>query len=133
MFSVVREIHFSYGHRLFQHPGKCAHLHGHNARVQVEISSQMLDAQGMVVDFEQIKETVGLWIQKTLDHKMILWDKDPLVPVLEKSGEPIVLLKENPTAEVLARVIFQEARQLRLAVSKVVFWETADSSASYHE
>lgn len=133
MFSVVREIHFSYGHRLFQHAGKCAHLHGHNARVQVEISSQMLDPQGMVIDFEQIKETIGLWIQKTLDHKMILWDKDPLVSVLEKAGEPIVLLKENPTAEVLARVIFQEARQLRLAVSKVVFWETADSSASYHE
>ncbi len=133
MFSVVREIHFSYGHRLFQHPGKCAHLHGHNARVQVEISSQMLDPQGMVIAFEQIKETIGLWIQKTLDHKMILWDKDPVVAILEKAGEPIVLLKENPTAEVLARVIFQEARQLRLAVSKVVFWETADSSASYHE
>ncbi len=133
MFSVVREIHFSYGHRLFQHPGKCAHLHGHNARVQVEISSQMLDPHGMVIDFEQIKETIGLWIQKTLDHKMILWDKDSLVPILEKAGEPIVLLKDNPTAEVLARAIFQEARQLRLAVSKVVFWETPDSSASYHE
>ncbi len=133
MYSVIRELHFSYGHRLFQHPGKCAHLHGHNARVQVEISSERLDPQGMVIDFEQIKETIGLWIQKTLDHKMILWDKDPLVPVLEKADEPVILLKENPTAEVLARLIFHEARQMRLAVSKVVFWETPDSSASYHE
>ena len=60
MYSVKRDIHFSYGHRLLNHPGKCARLHGHNARVQIEISSERLDPQGMVMDFEQIKETIEI-------------------------------------------------------------------------
>lgn len=133
MFSVIREIHFSYGHRLLNHPGKCAHLHGHNGRVHIEVSSEKLDAQGMVVDFERIREAIGSWIDETLDHKTILYEKDPLVDVLKKAGESIVVMKENPTAEALARWIFSEARKKRLAVSKVALWETPESCAVYHE
>ncbi len=133
MFSVPRQIHFSYGHRLLDHPGKCANLHGHNGRVEIELSSERLDTQGMVMDFYKIREALGTWIDETMDHKMILWEKDPLVPVLEKAGEPVVKMKENPTAEALARWIFQEARKKRLPVSKVTLWETANACASYHE
>lgn len=87
----------------------------------------------MVVDFDEIKEKIGSWIRETLDHKMILWEKDPLVPILQKAGEPVVLTKEHPTAEALAKWIFQEARERRLPVSKVTLWETPDSFASYYE
>lgn len=130
---MVREIHFSYGHRLLEHPGKCANLHGHNAKIQIEISSQMLDSQGMVMDFYKIREVIGGWIEETLDHKMILSEKDPLSAVLQKAGEPLVLTKENPTAETIARLIFEEARKRRLPVSKVTLWETPNAFASYHE
>jgi len=133
MYRVVRDIHFSYGHRLAKHAGKCSRLHGHNARVQIEISSERLDEQDMVLDFEHISETIGEWIRKELDHKMLLWKKDPAAAVLKKAGEEIVLLKKHPTAEVLAKIIFEEARNLRLPVSKVTFWETANSQAIYHE
>ena len=133
MYRVVRDIHFSYGHRLTKHAGKCARLHGHNARVQIEISSERLDKQDMVVDFDHIAATIGEWVRCELDHKMLLWKKDPAAAVLKKAGEDIVLLKEHPTAEVLARIIFEEARRLRLPVSKVTFWETPSSCAVYHE
>jgi 6-pyruvoyltetrahydropterin/6-carboxytetrahydropterin synthase len=133
MYAVTREIHFSYGHRLFNHPGKCARLHGHNGRVQIEVSSQKLDNAGMVVDFEEIKQSIGTWILETIDHKMILWEKDPLAQVLQKAGETVVLIAEHPTAEVLAKWIFTEARARRLPVSKVLLWETANSFAAYHE
>ncbi len=133
MYNVMRDIHFSYGHRLLDHPGKCAHLHGHNAKVVVEVSSEKLDALNMVIDFAEIDKKIGDWINLTLDHKTILYDKDPLVPILQKAKEPIVVMKENPTAEAMARWIFDQARHLRLAVSKVTLWETADSCATYHE
>lgn len=133
MYYVSREIHFSYGHRLLNHPGKCAHLHGHNGRVQIEVSSEKLNHMNMVVDFAEIKETIGNWIKNVLDHKMILFKEDPLVPMLEERGETLVVLDENPTAEALARWIFKEARKQRLAVSKVTLWETFDSCAAYHE
>ncbi len=133
MFNVSRDIHFSYGHRLLEHPGKCAHLHGHNGRAQVEVSSEKLNSQGMVIDFDEIRKSVGQWIKDTLDHKTFLQEKDPLVEPLKKAGEPIVLMKNPPTAENIARMIFQEARSLSIPVSRVTLWETADSFASYHE
>jgi 6-pyruvoyltetrahydropterin/6-carboxytetrahydropterin synthase len=101
--------------------------------VQVELSSQVLDEQAMVTDFEHVSETIGAWIRKELDHKMLLWEKDPAAALLIKAGEHVVLLKEHPTAEVLARLIFKEAQLLRLPVSRVIFWETVNSCASYHE
>src|SRR3989338_3700735 len=99
MFRVGREINFSYGHRLMDYDGKCAHLHGHNGRVLIEISSEKLNHQGMVMDFYKIRETIGVWIQEPLDHRTILWDKDPLAEPLQKAGEPVVLFKENPNPQ----------------------------------
>lgn len=133
MYRIIREIHFSYGHRLLNYEGKCARLHGHNARLLIELSSEKLNPQGMVMDFYQIRETVGAWIDQTLDHQMILSEKDPLVRVLQEAGEPVVLMKESPTAEALARWIFTEVRKMRLPIYKVTLWETETSSAVYHE
>lgn len=133
MYRVAREIHFSYGHRLVDYVGKCANLHGHNARVLIEISSEKLNHLGMVVDFYEIKKVIGQWIDKTLDHKTILCEKDPLVKVLQDAGEGIIVIKENPTAEALAKMIFDEARRERLPVSRVTLWETENSCAIYHE
>lgn len=131
MYSVVREIHFSYGHRLVGHQGKCRHVHGHNGRVQIEVASERLDSLGMVIDFSEISRTIGKWIDENLDHVLILWEKDPLVSVLKERGEKILIVAENPTAEYLARRIFEEARKLKLPIAKVTVWETNDSCASY--
>jgi len=64
---------------------------------------------------------------------MILWEQDPLVPALQKAGEKLVLTPEHPTAEVLAKWIFTEARSRRLPVSKITLWETVNACATYHE
>lgn len=131
MFSVGREIHFSYGHRLLDHPGKCARLHGHNGRAVVELSAVGLDAGGMVMDFYQIKESIGKWIAEKLDHRMILASRDPLAKLLRAQGEDFVEMEENPTAEAIARWIYEEARRMKLPVSRVTLWETENSFASY--
>lgn len=131
MYTVIREIHFSYGHRLVGHQGKCRHVHGHNGRVQIEVAAEKLDPLNMVVDFSEISRTIGKWIDETLDHVLILWEKDPLVSVLSERGEKFLMVPENPTAEYLARRIFNEARKMKLPVARVVVWETNDSSASY--
>jgi len=131
MYTVIREIHFSYGHRLVGHQGKCRHVHGHNGRVQIEVAAAKLDRLGMVIDFSEISRTIGKWIDENFDHVLILWEKDPLVYVLKDRGEKILVVAENPTAEYLARRIFEEARKMELPVARVVVWETNDSCASY--
>jgi 6-pyruvoyltetrahydropterin/6-carboxytetrahydropterin synthase len=131
MFRVSREIEFCYGHRLLDYAGKCRHLHGHNGRAVITIESPTLDAHGMVHDFSDIKRSLSQWIEDHLDHRMILWRRDPAVPLLEQIGEPLYLLDENPTAENIARVIFQAARQLGLPVVETVLWETPHCAATH--
>jgi len=132
MYTVTKEIHFCYGHRLLDYEGKCAHPHGHNGKVEIELEGR-LDKRGMVYDFGDIKEIVQKWVDKELDHKMILQKSDPLVKILEKLGEPCFLMDENPTAESLAKLIYDHAKGKKLPISKVTFWETASSSATYSE
>lgn len=130
-FKVAKTIYFNYGHRLLKGHDKCAHLHGHSARVEIEMASEQLDSHDMVVDFFDIRNTIGVWIDEHLDHKMILCEKDPLVKMLREVGEPVVTLKENPTAEVLAKWIFLESRRMKLPVSKVTLWENQGNFAVY--
>ncbi len=131
MYTVIKEIHFSYGHRLVGHAGKCRHVHGHNGRVQIEVAADKLDKLNMVVDFSEISRGIGKWIDENFDHVLILWEKDPLVSVLQEKKEKILVVSENPTAEFLARRIFDEAHKLKLPISKVTVWETNDSCATY--
>ena len=85
----------------------------------------------MVIDFDEIKKKVQLWVDAELDHKMILNEKDPLVPVLKKMGDPVVLLASNPTAENIAKHVFDYAQKSDLLVSSVKLWETQNSFAEY--
>ena len=55
-----------------------------------------LDNRNMVCDFSDIKRVVKGWIDRELDHKMILRHDDPLVAPLQQLGEPIYLLDSNP-------------------------------------
>ena len=128
---VTKEIHFCYGHRLLNYSGKCKDLHGHNGRVEIEVSSDSLDHRGMVVDFGDINRIVKDWIDRVLDHKMLLSKDDPLVKVLQDLNEPFVLIDSNPTAENIAKLIFDYATSQGLPVTEVRLWETATSLASY--
>ena len=131
MYRVTRLIHFCYGHRLLDYHGKCRYLHGHNGRVEIELGSEELDRRGMVRDFEEIKQTIQTWIDRELDHTMLLHRKDPVVPVLQQMGERLYLMDENPTAEAIARLIFDYAAAQKLPVTEVRMWETDRSVASY--
>jgi 6-pyruvoyltetrahydropterin/6-carboxytetrahydropterin synthase len=133
MFQVTKEIHFCYGHRLLNYSGKCRHLHGHNGKVEIRLSAAKLDPKGMVRDFNEIKQILQVWIDQTLDHRMLLHEKDPLRPALAKSGEPLHLMKENPTAENIARLIYKTAARKGLPVTEVTLWETHNSCATYSE
>lgn len=131
MYRVTKEIHFCYGHRLLNYEGKCRFLHGHNALVEIELSSDTLDRRGMVMDFEEVKRSIQTWIDSTLDHKMLLNEADPILPLLAAQKEPTVTLKTNPTAEHLAELIFNHVKGQHFPVTEVRFWETPRSFATY--
>ena len=131
MYRVTREIYFCYGHRLLNYDGKCRNLHGHNGKVEVELASEKLDERGMVYDFKDIKSVIQKWIDEHLDHRMILNRKDPLLPALKIAKEPLYLLDENPTAETIAKLIYDYAASQGFPVTEVRLWETEHSFATY--
>ena len=133
MFKVTKNIEFCYGHRLLNYEGKCRHLHGHNGRVEVDIQTDKLDGRGMVHDFSDIKEAIKNWIDETLDHQMLLHKDDPILPMLKQRGELFFAMDENPTAENIARLIFNHARTTGLPVVEVRLWETPTSYATYRD
>jgi 6-pyruvoyltetrahydropterin/6-carboxytetrahydropterin synthase len=130
-FQVTKVIEFSYGHRLLEHKGKCRYLHGHNGMVEVDIEADAVDAMGMVVDFSDVNSIVKAWIDENLDHKMLLCDADPAARVLQAAGEPIYLMRDNPTAENIAKLIWHASHEKGMPVSEVRVWETSTSRASY--
>lgn len=131
MFEIVKSVEFCYGHRLLNYDGPCQHLHGHNARVDIMLSSDSLDERGMVVDFTDVKTVAKEWIDNHLDHTLLLAASDPIIPVLEASGEKFFIMQDNPTAENIAKLIYEQIVGQGFPLVSVTLWESETSFARY--
>ena len=132
MYKVTKVMDFSYGHRLLNYEGKCRQFHGHNGKVEVELFSEKLDDQGMVLDFSQINKIIKEWINENLDHKLLLSKDDPMVKIMEENNEEVFVMETNPTAEAIAKLIYDFALSKDLPVKEVRLWETDNSFAVYN-
>lgn len=133
---IEKELGFDAGHRLLNHEGKCANLHGHRYRAIIRVEAPALDAVGRVIDFGAIKEVVGGWIARAWDHGYIGQDGDPMVDLAERQGLKVHRVKWQPTAENMAAYLFAKSNQLfnanpqsPLRVTRVTLYETPTSSA----
>lgn len=99
----------SCGHRVVGHESKCAHLHGHNYRVHFHVSSARLDDVGRVIDFSIIKAILCQWLEDSWDHKMLIWEKDPMLDTLvDLDPDGIRITVFNPTAENMAAYLVDD-------------------------
>jgi 6-pyruvoyltetrahydropterin/6-carboxytetrahydropterin synthase len=131
VFSVTQELPFCYGHRLLNHPGRCGRLHGHNGVARITLRAEALDRHGMVADFDAIERSVRAFLDETLDHRMLLHRDDPVCGALRAAGEPFVSLDFSPTAENIARMIFEHAKRAGFPVVEVQLVEMQGSIAAY--
>jgi len=111
----------------------CARIHGHNARVRIEISAPTVDRKGFVVDFFDIEKAGKDWILAQFDHRLILREDDPVIPYLKEAGESFVTLPVNPSAENFAKIIFDHMKSQGVPVTAVYFYETETAVATYDE
>ncbi len=131
MYRVTKKIYFCYGHRLLDYGGKSKALHGHNGRLEVTLESDTLDEIGFVAEFGEVKRIIQGWVDAHLDHKMVLRNDDPILPLLKEQGEPYFEMDANPTSENIARLIFDYSVSQGLPVVEVKLWETPTSCAIY--
>lgn len=120
VLTVVTE--FAAAHVLRDYPGDCSRLHGHNWKVEVEVTARELDGVGMGVDFKTVKATAKEVLDR-LDHRH-LNDVPPFDSI-------------NPTAENIAAFLYREIALMlndeRVAVSAVTVWETERARVRYEE
>ncbi len=137
MIVVERYHDISMGHRVVGHENKCKHLHGHNYRVYFTCTSEELDEIGRVIDFGIIKELLCEWLETHWDHRMMLWEKDPLLSdLVHLVPDDLVVVPFNPTAEHMAKYLVEVVGPQQLEGSGVKLLavridETRKCSASY--
>lgn len=128
----VRRIHFCAGHRIMDHEGKCATVHGHNYYVELFAEADHLDSIGRVIDFSVLKEKVGGWIDHNWDHTFLVCHRDEkvieMLKTIPRKKEPFICAF-NPTAEQIAEYLLLEVCPMTLqntgvVITKVVVYET---------
>jgi 6-pyruvoyltetrahydropterin/6-carboxytetrahydropterin synthase len=124
MYTVRVEADFAASHFLSHYHGKCERLHGHNYRVRLLMEGETLNEGGMLADFGLLKQCLRQAIEP-LDHHHL-------------NDNPV--FKDDPSAERIARYIFEQVRKLLPEVSvdpgllrAVEVYETPLSMARYEE
>jgi 6-pyruvoyltetrahydropterin/6-carboxytetrahydropterin synthase len=122
IFEVFVTSDFSAAHRLCDHPGPCARVHGHNFEVTATVRCRALDSGGMAIDFLDLRSALDE-ILGGLDHK-------------ELNSLPY-FSEHPPTAENVARFV-HAGLSSRLSgrgveVARVTVKETPGFGATYWE
>ena len=112
MFQIKKEIVWEMGHRLMNHPGKCANLHGHSYKAIFTVEGDLDEETGMVLDFYYFG-AVKEHIDKKYDHAFMFNSQDPIYKMLRKSnfypeGLKLCSFPWEPTAENIAEQLWTE-------------------------
>lgn len=123
MYEIEVKTAFEAAHFIRGYAGKCARLHGHNWEVIAIVRGEKLDELGMLIDFKILKSELKKVLDE-FDHRFL------------NELEPFTT--ENPTAENLARQIFNQlaATEIFNGTTKlygIKVCESPNSSVTYYE
>jgi 6-pyruvoyltetrahydropterin/6-carboxytetrahydropterin synthase len=135
---ITRRLEFDAGHRIPDHRSQCRHLHGHRYAIEITLSGNVIEldgdpANGMVMDFSDIKVLAQQHLVNIWDHAFLVYQGDNLVADFLKSipGHKTVLLDCVPTAENLSEkafsilnAVYQDTYGNHLQLERVRLYET---------
>lgn len=111
---ITRRLEFDAGHRIPDHGSQCRHLHGHRYAIEITLSGAIIEsagsaANGMIMDFGEIKTIANRHLVESWDHAFLAYRHDTaVVDLLSRLPDhKTVLLDVVPTAENLAAVAFE--------------------------
>ncbi|MGD8985522.1 MAG: 6-carboxytetrahydropterin synthase QueD [Desulfobacteraceae bacterium] len=120
MYELKIISQFAGAHQLRDFGGKCEALHGHNWKIEVYVTGNKLDEDGLLIDFALVKKETKKALNK-LDHKF-LNELEPFKTV-------------NPSSENIARHIYgslsKKLNNENVRVSKVTAWESDTACATF--
>jgi 6-pyruvoyltetrahydropterin/6-carboxytetrahydropterin synthase len=120
MLKVCRIFRFQSAHRLPFHEGKCRYLHGHEWKLEVEVTGLPQTEgpeAGMIMDFKRLDHMVDALVIDKYDHRFL---NDIL---------------ENPTAEVMIYAIMVDLESslesVGISLTRLRLWESENSYAEW--
>ena len=110
---ITRRLEFDAGHRIPDHQSQCRHLHGHRYAIEISLSGEIISkagdhANGMVMDFSEVKQLAQQHLVDLWDHAFLVYAGDTAVVEFLHSlpGHKTVCIDCIPTAENLAEIAF---------------------------
>ena len=145
MFKCQKTYRVEYSHQLYSSYTNLCHetIHGHSGKIEIEFISKtnfdILNKDGMVIDFGEISANVKKFIMEKYDHALFIpkMFDESYINTLKLFNKRLTITDSNPTAENFAKWIFDEVNQilkknnLPVCVNKVRFWETETGCAVY--
>jgi 6-pyruvoyltetrahydropterin/6-carboxytetrahydropterin synthase len=107
------EFTFAAAHRLPRYDGPCFRVHGHNYKFFVALEGEVDARTGMIADFGEVKRIVQEQVLARVDHRNL---NDVL---------------ENPTAENIARWLWEVLDPHVPGLAEVRLYEIPDSCVTY--
>mgnify|MGYP001089992700 CR=1 FL=1 len=97
MYKVCKTFKVPIGHRLSKHKGLCKNVHGHNLKLEIQLSCHTLDENDMVIDFGDLKYVVGDFLSK-FDHATIFNPTDIMnIEFFKGNSEEILGMHRDST------------------------------------
>lgn len=139
MYTLKTNADFDSAHFLSGYEGKCSNIHGHRWNVEIEVGGDKLNPEGqtrgMIVDFSELKHALSSIVEE-LDHSLIIERgslREKTYEALMEEGFRIVELDMRPTAENLAKYMYDSMSLKGYMVVKATVYETPNNCASYCE
>ncbi len=107
------EFYFAAAHRLPRYEGPCFRLHGHNYKFFIAVEGEVDPRTGMIADFGVLKQVVQDEVLARVDHRNL---NDIL---------------DNPTAENIARWIWEALASRLPGLAEVRLYEIPDCCVTY--
>jgi len=118
MYRIRKKFTFEMAHQLSKaYSSACSDcIHGHSYDLELFFVSEKLDETGMIIDFGKIKALLKEYIDKW-DHAIVMHTAmDPeYIETLKRYNSKVIELSENPTAEIMARLMFNDISNILIA------------------
>ena len=143
---ITKEIGIDMGHTVTNHESKCKHLHGHRYRIICTVDDKLItegSAEGMVIDFSDLKKAMMDVIDAPYDHAFVIWKDDPRKDLLQQAHDSwhndynkFHVVDFVPTAENLTKFWFgllelELREKYNIKLYSIEAFETPTSSAIY--
>ena len=128
---IEKRYHFYAAHRNKQADKKCGRIHGHTYEIKCYFKYNNINKGGITCLFSDIDKLVEPIIKEHC-HYLLLYEKDPLVEILELANEEYKVLPFETSAENLSVWLFTRIKnETQLPIFKIELAETKSSNVIY--